>query len=159
MNKLPLTLCAAALVHAISGCAAAVHQSEQPEPFIRIRLAQEAEAPGSRRMEQVGSGQAYFIAAEDVITDEHIQTARAIETATGLNVNIRLTDEGTARLRETTARHMGERLALLVGSRLMSAPVIRAELGSPTATMGLTLPPDEARSVAAAIAARFKSPD
>lgn len=148
---------AAALLLIVSGCAGTRQQSTSPVALFSLRLAHETQAPGTQRMETAESGEAYFVAEEVVISDEHIETARVVETATGLNVFLRLTDEGVSRLRDSTRSHLGQRLAILVGSRLMKAPVIAAEIRSSDATLGLTLSPDEARSVRAAIATRFQS--
>ena len=59
-----LTVCIGAAVFALSGCAGARQQSASPEALIRLHLAYEAQAPGTHRMEAVGSGNAYFVAGK-----------------------------------------------------------------------------------------------
>jgi preprotein translocase subunit SecD len=125
-------------------------------PLLQIRVTQEEVGAGMQQMEL--SGDVLFVASEAVVDDSHIEFLRATRTATGLQLRVQFTEEGASRLQQTTRSQIGKRLGLLVGSRLVSAPMVRSEIGglpSRRAVVALPLAENEVDSVLAAFEARF----
>jgi preprotein translocase subunit SecD len=92
-----------------------------------------------------------------VVNDSHIEFLRVVRTATGLQLSIQFTEEGASRLRQATGSNIGKRLGIFLGSRLVSAPTVRSEIGGPNrrAVAALPLAENEVDSVKAALEARF----
>ena len=63
-------------------------------------------------------------------------------------VGLLLTEEGAVKLAKLMKRHIGERLALIVDGRILSAPVIAAEITGGRALIQGNLTEKEARAVA-----------
>jgi preprotein translocase subunit SecD len=62
-------------------------------------------------------------------------------------VGLLLTEEGAVKLAKLTKRHIGERLALIVDGRILSAPVVAGEISGGRALIQGDLTEDEARAV------------
>jgi hypothetical protein len=65
------------------------------------------------------------------VTAAHVADARVLREGSGaLAIAVTLDDEGRRRLEAVTAAHVGERLAILVGDEVNSAPVIQERIAS-----------------------------
>lgn len=58
-----------------------------------------------------------------------IQDAKVVDDPSGRRIRITLDAEGGERLRKLTREHTGAPLAILIGQRVVMAPVIRSEIG------------------------------
>lgn len=164
-SKLMLSLSAVAalLVLGPSGTAFAQERGIQVDPngpLIQLRLAREAPAPGFRAMQFLASDSVIYVEERDIISDKDIEYAHAVRRPGGLVIiDLRLTREGASRLLEATKAHLRGRMAILVGSRLVTAPVIAGPVGA-TATRSLLvglrdLSSEDAGEVMAAVEVRW----
>lgn len=103
-------------------------------------------------------GSCFRLAQERLVTNEDVQSARVIEDQFGLPaLTIQLTAAAGARMRQATGAHQGGRVAILVGGRLVSAPVIQGEISRDLMIQGLEGTDGPAR-LAAALGARGSLP-
>lgn len=68
---------------------------------------------------------------------------------------LQLTQEGSSRMSEATSGHVGDRIAVMVDSRLVAAPLILQRVETTEFTLVLLLPKDVAQEVAATLATRW----
>lgn len=103
-------------------------------------------------------GACFRLAQERLVTNEDVQSARVIEDQFGFpSLTIQLTDAAGARMRRATGAHQGGRVAILVGGKLVSAPVIQGEIDRDIMIQGLAGTEGPAR-LAAALGARGRLP-
>jgi preprotein translocase subunit SecD len=77
------------------------------------------------------SPQYMIVSSESVISGNDLKTARCTTDAAGSPaVSFFLTAEGGERLEETTAEHIGERMAIVINDRVHSAPTINSKIGA-----------------------------
>jgi hypothetical protein len=99
----------------------------------------------------------YELAAEPALDHRHVAEARTgISEVDGHpTVQVELTAEGAARFCELTARLLGRKVAIVIGDRVWTAPIINGRIcgGRFEITMWGVRSPDEAPALAAALAA------
>jgi preprotein translocase subunit SecD len=97
-----------------------------------------------------------YLHAKPEISNKDIARVEAIKTriGKGLVLNVWLTKAGAARMAEVTARHIGDTLAVVVDSTVISAPIIQSILGGTRLPMaiGLPLDPEDVELLAKAVA-------
>jgi hypothetical protein len=128
-------------------------------PIIELRLASDKLAPGFDVRRDIGHGEqpnVFFLAPDPVVSDADVVRARARRAPDGLVVELEVSDAAAARLRETTATHVGRYLAVLANGRLAAASSIMQSVPTRnTMNVGLSLPPAAADSVRSRVAARW----
>src|SRR5690606_29502011 len=76
------------------------------------------------------TGEQIWLHPEPLISNEHIAEASTSITEAGDPViRLTFTNEGEARIREGTRQSIGARLAIEIDGRIVSAPVVRQEVG------------------------------
>ena len=127
-------------------------------PLIELRLVHDQPAAGRQRVEH--EGQSLYLDAQPVITDADLRVVRPVVRDTNLFMQMEVTLEGAQRLYELTRVNIGNRLAVLVDSRVRNAPVIQSAVGGGTRLTGsVNLPAAEAERLATLIRARWPEPD
>jgi preprotein translocase subunit SecD len=90
------------------------------------------------------------------VSNKDIARVEAVKTriGTGLILQVWLTRSGAARIKEATGRHVGDSLAVLIDSAVVSVPLIQQAIGGdpnqPT-DIGVPLQPEEAQQLAASV--------
>ncbi len=155
-----VSMASALFVGGLGSCTA--QQQDRSTAVIQLRLAQENPAPGFVYMAAVTQDGGFYVAEQSIVTDEDIEEARAFRRGGGLVIDVRLSPDGAARLSEVTSGHIGGRLAVVLASRLISAPVIFSTVGTTShrhLTLGaLDLPPDLSDEIAAAVSDKWPTP-
>jgi hypothetical protein len=113
---------------ALSACAGAtsgrdVHADWGRVPVtIDLRLAVPAPGPGLVLAVVYGRGDTTYLDPRALLANPHITRAEALVIPEGLAVNVWLTPEGKSRWRELMTQHVGEHLAVLINSILVTEP-------------------------------------
>lgn len=94
--------------------------------------------PASGKMEY----RTWYLVGDPAITQEHMSQARALVDPAYQQpvVMVDLTEEGAQEFASFTAKHVGERVAILVGGHVVSAPLIREKI--PGGRIQIMLGPD-----------------
>ncbi len=124
---------------------------------LELRLAESAPGPGLVPAAVYGQGKTVYLHPEAPISNRDIARVEAIQTriGKGLILQVWLTRAGAARIKEVTGKHIGDSLAVLVDSVVVSVPVIHQAIGGNPKLpndIGVPLEPKEAQQLAAAIA-------
>jgi len=123
---------------------------------LELRLAQGAPAPELVPAAVYGQGATVYLQPQAQLSNSHIARVEAVKTrlGKGLILDVWLTQAGSARLAEVTGNHIGDSLAVLVNSVVVSVPIIQGTLGRDPklpSQIGVPLEPEEAGHLAAAI--------
>jgi SecDF, P1 head subdomain len=93
-----------------------------------IHLMATGPGPGVVEAASAQDGEPVPIHSKRQVSDADVQSARVGRTASGCQVDIRLTEEGTGKLTRLTRDHIGERLALVIDGKVVMTPTIRSEI-------------------------------
>jgi hypothetical protein len=94
-----------------------------------IRLAEEQPTPGLI-VAQVGqSTRLVYLHPEIVVGNDDIAEASVAEDGVQVSVNVRFLPQGAERLQQATAAHVGRPMAILIDSRVVMTPTVRAPVG------------------------------
>jgi preprotein translocase subunit SecD len=124
---------------------------------LELRLAQGAPGPGLVPAAVYGQGKTVYLHPESRISNRDIAKVEAVQTriGKGLILQVWLTKAGAARLKEVTGKHIGDSLAVLIDSVVVSVPIIQEAIGADPKLpndIGVPLEPKEAQQLAAAVA-------
>jgi preprotein translocase subunit SecD len=124
---------------------------------LELRLAQGARAPDLVPAAVHGQSATVYLRPQAQLSNRHIARVEAVKTrlGKGLILDVWFTKEGAARLAEVTGNHIGDSLAVLVNSVVVSVPIIQGTLGGDPklpSQIGVPLEAEEAAQLAAAIA-------
>jgi preprotein translocase subunit SecD len=117
----------------LTGCAGTDHEPVRrvlaPEVFeVRLVLDPESNEPG-RSMSIEGQDKEYRVSESLVVDGRHLGEVNVVRDLDGtFSLSIRLTEEGTVLLAEFTRSNVDKRLAVLVGGRLVVAPILKEEI-------------------------------
>jgi len=110
-----------------------------------------AAADASPAIKDVRRGESYCLSRHILLDEDDIDHAEPTTAGTGdPAIRLRFTDRGAKRLLQATQSRVGERLGMVVNSRLLAAPVIRGPLGQEIVMIGLGSP-EEAAAIARAL--------
>jgi preprotein translocase subunit SecD len=123
---------------------------------LELRLAEGAPAPGLVPATVYGQGATVYLHPEVQVSNSHIARVEAVKTrlGKGLILEVWLTKAGAERLAGVTGRHIGDSLAVLINSVVVSVPIIQETLGRDTKlpnSIGVPLGAEEAEQLAAAV--------
>ena len=123
---------------------------------LELRLARSAPATGLVRAVVYGQSDTLYLQPEAQLSNSGIARVEAVKAmgGKGLVLEVWLTRAGARRLAETTRDHIGDTLAVLINSVVVSAPMIQDTLGGDTklpSHIGVPLGPTEARQLASAV--------
>jgi preprotein translocase subunit SecD len=125
--------------------------------LLELRLAEGGQAPDLIQAPVYGQGKKVYLHPDPVITNRDIVRVEAIKTriGQGLILQVWFNRAGAARLREVTGKHIGDSLAVVIDSAVVSLPLIRQAIGGNSRLpndIGVPLQPKEAQRLAAAVA-------
>jgi preprotein translocase subunit SecD len=124
---------------------------------LELRLAEGSPAPGLVPAMVYGQGKTVYLPPEAQLSKSDIARVEAVKTriGKGLILQVWLTRAGATRIKETTGRHIGDSLAVLIDSVVVAVPIIQQAIGSDPKLpidIGVPLEPKEAQQLAAAVA-------
>lgn len=99
--------------------------------LIELRLAHTEQRPD--RMPVEYGGRLLYLDTSPVVSDSDFVQVRPYVRDSAVILSVSLDSASAERLRRTTAAHLGTAMAIVYNSRIVSAPVIQAEIGSTTA--------------------------
>jgi preprotein translocase subunit SecD len=123
---------------------------------IELRLAESVPAPGLVPAAVYGQAATVYLHSEPQLSNSDIARVEAIKTriGTGLILQVWLTKAGAKRMADVTSHHLGDSLAVLVNSLVVSVPIIQEALDPGTklpSDIGVPLGPEEAGQLARAV--------
>ena len=156
--RLVLSLC----VIAYGGCSPSADKVDRAPDWQRVpvslelRLAESAPAPGLLPAVVYGQSDTLYLHPQSGLSDSHIARVEAAKTMgeKGLVLAVWFTKTGARQLAEMTGNHIGDTLAVLINSVVVSAPVIQETMGGDTklpSHIGVPLDPAAARQLALAV--------
>lgn len=149
-------------VIAFWGCAPSTGKEEAVPDWrrvpvsIELRLAEGAPAPGLVPARVYGQADTVYLHPEAQLSNSGIARVEAAKTMgrRGLVLELWLTQTGAERLAEVTGQHIGDSLAVLINSAVVSVPMIEEPIGRDTKApshLGVPLLPEEAEQLAVAV--------
>ena len=123
---------------------------------IEMRLAKGGPAPGLVPASVNGQPGTVYLEPEAALSSTHIARVEAVKAriGTGLILQVWLTKAGAERIADVTARHLGDSLAVLVNSVVVSVPIIQEKINPGTSRpsdIGVPLGPEETTQLARAV--------
>ena len=124
---------------------------------IEMSLAKGAPGAGLVPTPVYGQGTTVYVRSEPELSNTHVARVEAVQTriGKGLILQVWLTKAGADRIADLTAHHIGDSLAILVNSVVVSVPIIQEALDPGTklpSDIGVPLGPEESRQLALAVA-------
>jgi hypothetical protein len=155
--RLAMSLC----VIAALACSPSADKDSAPDwrrvpVSLELRLAESAPAPGLLPGMLYGQTDTLYLHPEPRLSSSHIARVEAAKTmsGTGLVLAVWFTKAGARQLADMTGHHIGDTLAVLINSVVVSAPIIQETMGGDTklpSHIGVPLDPGAARQLALAI--------
>jgi SecD-like export protein len=139
MNRTPAALLAAVAVIALcvtwlgpkiwSGGSATLHAAAVR---FEVRLADTIFSPGLREARIAGAGGVVYLHPEIIVTNDDISDSQVIDGATPSRFGVAVTFNaaGAEKMRQATARHVGELIAMLIDGEVISTPRLRSPIGT-----------------------------
>ena len=129
---------------------------------LELSLAERAAAPGLVPAIVYGQPDTLYLHPEPRLSRSHIAKVEAAKTMgeKGLVLSVWFTKAGARQLADMTGQHIGDTLAVLINSVVVSAPIIQETMGGNTklpSHIGVPLDPDDARKLALAISKTWPS--
>ena len=123
---------------------------------LELRWAESSSAPGLVPAAVYGQGKTVYLHPEAQLSNRDIARVEAVKTriGKGLILQVWLTRAGAARIKEATARHIGDSLAVLIDSVVVAVPIIQEAIGGDPKLpndIGVPLEPKEAQQLATAV--------
>jgi preprotein translocase subunit SecD len=149
-----LLLCLCSLAYWACSLPKARPNWEQAPVSLEFRLAESAPASGLTPAAVYGERDTVYLHSEVQLSNNEIARAEPVEQPTGMGLRVWLTEEGSKRISRMTAEHIGDRLAVVINSQVVSASVIVAAFKSTPETptlVVLQLPPEHASQLAKAV--------
>lgn len=128
------------------GCASPRPVSSQIP--VAFKLAEFNPFPGLNESIINGSNKKVYLRNKAVLTDAHIASAKVAKTEYGPQIEIVFTDEGRNIFAKITRENIGKPLAIIIDDKVISAPVIMAEISGGKAVITGKFSEQEARSIA-----------
>ena len=127
-------------------------------PMIDWRIASTSPATGWEPMTLAAEDTTYYVSDSSILSDADIAGVQSKIIAKGLLLDIQLTPEGSSRFEKGTSSHIDDRVAIIVDSRFINAPIIKTPITTDKITVPLLLSGEASKEVAAALAARWPKP-
>jgi preprotein translocase subunit SecD len=123
---------------------------------IELRLAKSSPAPGLIPATVNDQPDTVYLDPETALSNSHISRVEAVKTriGKGLVLQVWLAKTGAERIADVTAHHIGDSLAVLVNSVVVSVPIIQEAINPGTKRpfdIGVPLEPEEAGRLARAV--------
>lgn len=104
-----------------------------------------------RATKRVLAGEELWLSRQVVITDKDVKKSYPYQQEAEWGIMVELTEEGSKRFDEMAAKHLGERLGIVVKNKLVSAPVVREKKFGGTLQISGSFSKDEATRLATAM--------
>ena len=103
-----------------------------------VRLADTAFSRGLREARIAGSGRVVYLHQEIIVTNDDIGDSQVIdgETPSRFGVAVTFNAAGAEKMRQTTARHVGELMAILIDGEVIATPRLRAPISTSSVISG-----------------------
>jgi preprotein translocase subunit SecD len=139
-----------------SGKARAVPDWRRVPVSLELRLAEGAPAPELVPAAVYGQAATVYLHPEAQLSNSHIARVEAVKTrlGRGLILEVWVTKAGAERLAQVTGNHIGDSLAVLINSVVVSVPIIQDTLGGDPKlpiSIGVPLGAEEVGQLAAAV--------
>ncbi len=123
---------------------------------IELRLAERSPAAGLVPAVVHGQSDTVYLHRDPQLSNTHITRVEATKAriGQGLILDVWLTRDGARRMADLSRRHMGNKLAVLIDSVVVSVPTIQDTLNSGTGVpfeIGVPLGPEETEQLARAV--------
>jgi hypothetical protein len=123
---------------------------------LELRLAESAPAPGLLPAVPYGQADTLYLHPQPRLSNSQVARVEAAKTmgGTGLVLAVWFTKAGARQLADMTGHHIGDTLAVLINSVVVSAPIIQETMGGDIklpSHIGVPLDPGAARQLALAI--------
>jgi len=130
---------------------------------LELRLAESSPGPRLVAATVHGQGKTVYLRPEALLSKGDIARVEALKTRIGKGIILQvwLTKAGGSRVKETTGRHIGDSLAVLIDSVVVAVPVIQEAIGGDPSLpndIGVPLEPKEAQQLAAAVSKTWPPP-
>jgi len=96
--------------------------------YLECRFAETTPGSGLTEMVFEPTGEKYYLYPQVEFTEQDITKARVVQQNSTPVIELNFTSEGSEKLAEVTAANIGKYLAMVVDGKLMSAPLIRAQI-------------------------------
>jgi len=148
MNKLCLV---AITTLVVAGCTSLPHTDDRIP--VEFTFCEYSPSPGLTPRKITGSEQEVYLRDQTVLSTVHIASAKVTEApySGGPQINIELTKEGTSIFAEVTRNNIDKPLAIIVGGKVISAPIIRSEITGGKAVISGDFTREEAQRIASGI--------
>jgi hypothetical protein len=145
MNRTPAALLAAVAVivlcvtvlgsKMLSGGSGTLHAAAVR---FEVRLADTAFSPGLREARIAGSGRVVYLHQEIIVTNDDVADIHVIDgqTPSRFGVAVTFSAAGAEKMRQTTARHVGELMAILIDGEVIATPRLRAPISTSSVISG-----------------------
>jgi preprotein translocase subunit SecD len=145
MNRTPAALLAAGAVivlcvtvlgsKMLSGGSGTLHAAAVR---FEVRLADTAFSPGLREARIAGSGRVVYLHQEIIVTNDDVADIHVIDgqTPSRFGVAVTFSAAGAEKNRQTTARHVGELMAILIDGEVIATPRLRAPISTSSVISG-----------------------
>ena len=118
---------------AISACVSAKPQDHlvaTAQPFDRIEIRPVVGEGEGMPMRMAGSGETFYVSRTPFLRQWDFSKIIAREEAGQASLSVTVAPQATEKLQQVSAKNVGRRIALIVGSELVMAPTLRAPLTS-----------------------------
>ena len=132
---------------AFCGCSA-------PKATVEFRLGETNPGPGLTEMTVPGSKQPVFLSATPVMTNADIASASVVTNSNKPAVGFTLTEAGAKKFADITSKNLNKPLGMVVDGKLISAPIIRAEIAGGSGVITGDFSVEEAKRIASAFPKR-----
>jgi TonB family protein len=127
-------------------------QAAQAGARLEIRLAEAAPGAGLVEVAVPDGLEPVYVHGDAILTGEDVRTARVVERSPSqFDVAVTFSEAAAARVAAATRAHVGKPIAILLDSRVISAPVLRAPIGEAAVINGI-FTADQARALAESLA-------
>jgi TonB family protein len=96
---------------------------------LEIRLAETSPAAGLKGTSVPGSERQVYLHATTLATDADVTSARVIDMGGHFGIDVRFSSQAAARIRTTTAAHLGKPVAIVLNGTVISAPTLKSPIG------------------------------
>ncbi|HET7551319.1 MAG TPA: hypothetical protein VFK04_08510 [Gemmatimonadaceae bacterium] len=125
------------------------------EPMIDWRIASTSPAKGWEPMKLAAADTTYYVSDSSILSDADITDVQSKIIDKGLLLDIHLTPEGKSRFEKGTSSHIDDRVAIIMNSRFINAPIIKTPMTTDKITMLVPLSEADSKEMAAALTARW----
>ena len=134
------------VVVALTGCATTPRQ--KASVALELRPASQSPGPGLTEMTASGSEKPVYVSDNVVLSNDSVKSARLVSGPGGPQIEIVFTKAGAERFATATEQNLMKPIAILVGGKLISAPIVREKISGGKAVISGRFTEEEAKRIA-----------